>query len=124
MSFWEQRTLPVAKRRYYEVSYRGNSRVSDYLSLGFPFILNAFRFVMSAAHPSAEYLRAYLVYSWLSFNILFFSSPAMNGSWVHIFTAEESQIILHTYDNILFSMLLSGTATNWNLQVNGWSIIE
>lgn len=124
MSWLEERTLPVGKHTYYEVTYRGNSVVSEYLSMTKPFLLNAIKFVMSAAHPSVEYLRMYLQHSWLSFNILFFSSPAMNASWVHIFTTEESQIILHTYDKIFISMILSGTNTNWNLVINGWSIIE
>ncbi len=124
MSFFDNRTLPVAKMKYYEFSYRGNGTMSEYLSLGKPFLLNAIRLVLSAAHPSAEYMRAYLNYSQLSFAIKFFSTEALNGSFVHIYTAEASKIILYAYDTILFSMILSGTATNWNLQVNGWSVIE
>jgi len=69
-------------------------------------------------------MRAYLNYSQLSFAIKFFSTEALNGSFVHIYTAEASKIILHTYDTILFRMILSGAATNWNLQVNGWSVLE
>ena len=124
MSFWEERTLPVSKQKYYTVTFRGASGMSDYLSLGKPFLLNAIKLVLSAAHPSVEYMHAYLVYSWASFVIKFFSTGDLNASHTGIWTAEASQIYLHTYDRILFSMTLSGTNTNWNLFVDGWSVLE
>lgn len=124
MSWFDTRNLPVAKYKHYTFTARGSSNISEYVSLGKPFLLNAIKLVLSAAHPSAEHMRAYLQYSWLSFDIKFFSTEALNGSYVHIYTAEASKIMLHTYDKIFFSMILSGTATNWNLMVDGWSIIE
>jgi hypothetical protein len=124
MSWLENRTLPVAKRKHYQVYYRGASGMSDYLSLGVPFILNAVIFIMSAAHPSVEYMHWYLVYSQFSFVLKFFSTGNLSTSFAAIYRAEGSQIYLGAYDRILFSMTLSGTNTNWNMIVDGWSVIE
>ena len=124
MSWLENRTLPVAKQKHYQAYYRGASGMSDYLSLGKPFLLNAIIFVMSDAHPSVEYLHAYHDYSQFSFVFKFFSTGNLSTSFAAIYRAEGSQIYLGTYDRILFSMTLSGTNTNWNMIVDGWSIIE
>lgn len=124
MSYFEAKTLPVGRQMYYEIGYRGGSCMSEYLSLTKPFTVKGFKLIMSDVHGSAEYLRVYIQQSFLSFDYLLYSSPALNGANMSMLEVHLSgEVILHTYDKLFFSMIASANI-NWNFVVSGWSVLE
>jgi len=117
--------LPVSRQKFKYMEQTLSALLSDTILLSCAFELADIRVHMSDVHPSAEYLRVYLSHPDGAIYGGKIISQIMNASVDFWWQPQTSRaFVLPSGTGIFFSMILSGTATNYGIIVSGWAITE